>query len=96
MPQPRLRIGLAANRAHQDRPDSALVLLLRESRAAIQSHDLLPGYRAIERFPYGREGGLMKLLSRVVVPDADYASCSSDEGGVERWLTLMAMRAKRV
>ena len=82
-----LRIGLAANRAHQDAADSALVQLLRGSRAAIenhlkpqlvvvgrtldtiQSHGLLSGYPNMERFPYGREGGLMMLVSRVVEPD---------------------------
>ncbi|WP_374046090.1 methylglyoxal synthase [Massilia sp. R2A-15] len=84
----RLRIGLAANRAHQDRPDSALVRLLREGRSAIDtlqshftvvgrtldaihSHGLLADYPSIERFPYGREGGLMKLVSRVVDPDPE-------------------------
>ena len=36
---------------------------------AICSHNLLPGYQAIERFPYGREGGLMMLVSRVVDTD---------------------------
>lgn len=82
-----IRIGLAANRAHQDAADSALVQLLRGSRAAIenhlkpqlivvgrtldtiQSHGLLSGYANIERFPYGREGGLMMLVSRVVETD---------------------------
>ena len=77
------RIGLAANRSHQDAPNSALVQLLRGSRAAIDrlqpelivvgrtldaiGHlQLLPDYARIERFPYGRQGGLMKLVSRVV------------------------------
>jgi methylglyoxal synthase len=86
MPRPRYRIGLAANRAHQDAADSALVRLLRDARAAIDflqpefvvvgrtldaihSHRLLEGHEAIERFPYGREGGLMMLVSRVVDPD---------------------------
>lgn len=36
---------------------------------AIQRHGLLPGYTSIERFPYGREGGLMMLVSRVVEAD---------------------------
>ncbi|MGS0740530.1 methylglyoxal synthase [Glaciimonas sp. GG7] len=31
--------------------------------------DLLPGYPHVERFPYGRQGGLMKLVSRVVDSD---------------------------
>jgi methylglyoxal synthase len=85
----RYRIGLAANRTHQDAPDSALVQLLRGSGQAIRthlqatlivvgrtldamaSHRLLDGYARIERFPYGREGGLMKLVSRVVDTDPE-------------------------
>lgn len=81
------RIGLAANRTHQDAPDSALVRLLNESRSAIETHlqphfvivgrtfdairahGLLASYPSLERFPYGREGGLMMLVSRVVDPD---------------------------
>ena len=84
---PRFRIGLAANRAHQDADDSALVRLLRGGQAAIEthlqpqlivvgrtldairSHGLLAGYPSIERFPYGRDGGLMMLVSRVVETD---------------------------
>lgn len=82
----RYRIGLAANRAHQDAPNSALVQLLQGSRArieilrpdlvivgrtldAIGQLGLLPNYAHIERFPYGRQGGLMKLVSRVVDGD---------------------------
>jgi methylglyoxal synthase len=82
----RFRIGLAASRAHQDDPDSALARLLRDGQAAIatlmphfivvgrtldaiERHRLLPGYPAIERFPYGREGGLMMLVSRIVETD---------------------------
>ncbi len=85
---PRYRIGLAANRAHHA-ADSALVRLLQDGRAAIETHlqpqlivvgrtldairhhGLLPGYPSIERFPYGRDGGLMMLVSRIV--DADPA-----------------------
>jgi methylglyoxal synthase len=85
---PRYRIGLAANRAHHDAPDSALVRLLKDGQAAIETHlqphlivvgrtldamrrhNLLPGYPKIERYPYGRDGGLMMLVSRVVEPDA--------------------------
>jgi methylglyoxal synthase len=80
------RIGLAANRAHQDAPNSALVQLLRGSRAriealqpelvvvgrtldAINQLGLLPDYPHLERFPYGRHGGLMKLVARVVDSD---------------------------
>jgi methylglyoxal synthase len=33
---------------------------------AIRDHCLLAGYPSIERFPYGREGGLMMLVSRIV------------------------------
>ncbi|WP_034294749.1 hypothetical protein [Herbaspirillum sp. RV1423] len=82
----RYRIGLAANRAHQDAPNSALVQLLQGSRARIEALQpelvvvgrtldaigqlgLLPGYPHLERFPYGRQGGLMKLVSRVVDSD---------------------------
>ena len=82
----RYRIGLAANRAHQDAPNSALVQLLQGSRARIEALQpelvvvgrtldaighlgLLPNYPHIERFPYGRQGGLMKLVSRVVDSD---------------------------
>jgi len=82
----RYRIGLAANRAHQDAPNSALVQLLQGSRERIEALQpelvvvgrtldaighlgLLPGYPHIERFPYGRQGGLMKLVSRVVDSD---------------------------
>jgi methylglyoxal synthase len=82
----RYRIGLAANRAHQDAPDSALVQLLSGSRTRIEllqpelivvgrtldamgQMKLLDGYAHIERFPYGRQGGLMKLVSRVVDTD---------------------------
>lgn len=82
-----LRVGLAANRAHQDDPNSALAQLLHGAGDAIRAylqptlvvvgrtldamrtHGLLDGYPNIERFPYGREGGLMKLVSRVVDPD---------------------------
>jgi methylglyoxal synthase len=83
----RYRIGLAANRSHQDAPNSALVQLLQGARATIEthlqpefvivgrtldaivSHRLLADYPYIERFPYGREGGLMMLVSRVVESD---------------------------
>ncbi|HEY8102235.1 MAG TPA: methylglyoxal synthase [Burkholderiaceae bacterium] len=85
---PHFRIGLAANRAHQDAAGSALVRLLQEGREAIETylqpqfvvvgrtldamraHNLLPGYPSIERFPYGREGGLMMLVSRIAEVDA--------------------------
>lgn len=85
------RIGLAANRTHQDASDSALVRLLQDGREAIEtylqpkffvvgrtldairSHGLLPEYPSIERFPYGREGGLMMLVSRIVETDTTNA-----------------------
>lgn len=84
---PRYRIGLAANRAHHEAADSALVRLLRGGQAAIaihlqpqfivvgrtldaiRSHGLLPDYPSLERFPYGRDGGLMMLVSRIVDSD---------------------------
>lgn len=82
----KLRIGLIANRSHQDAQDSALVQLLRGSRQAITflqpefvvvgrtldamvMHGLLDICQHVERFPYGRDGGLMKLVSRVVDSD---------------------------
>lgn len=82
----RLRIGLIANRSHQDAPDSALVQLLRGARNALAhlqvelvvvgrtldaltAHGLQDACPAVERFPYGREGGLMKLVARVVEDD---------------------------
>jgi methylglyoxal synthase len=83
----RYLIGLAANRSHQDAPDSALVQLLSGAGQVIEkylqaelivvgrtldamhAHGLLAGYPYIERFPYGREGGLMRLVSRVVDTD---------------------------
>lgn len=85
-PSRAIRIGLIANRSHQDAPDSALVQLLRSARISIQhlhiewivvgrtldaiiSHNLLDVCARHERFPYGREGGLMKLVSRVVDSD---------------------------
>lgn len=89
-PDRSLRIGLIANRSHQDSPDSALVQLLRTSSASIQhlqaewivvgrtldaiiSHNLLEVCGKHERFPYGRDGGLMKLVSRVVDSDPSRA-----------------------
>jgi methylglyoxal synthase len=85
---PRYRIGLIANRAHQDAPDSALVQLLTGSRQRIEAlqpelivvgrtldaigqMQLLPDYPHLVRFPYGRQGGLMKLVSRTVDPDPE-------------------------
>jgi methylglyoxal synthase len=38
---------------------------------AIRSHGLLTDYQSIERFPYGREGGLMMLVSRIVESDPE-------------------------
>jgi methylglyoxal synthase len=81
-----LRIGLIANRSHQDASDSALVQLLRTSSTSIKhlqaewivvgrtldaiiSHNFLDVCTKHERFPYGRDGGLMKLVSRVVDSD---------------------------
>lgn len=36
---------------------------------AMQAHSLLPAYPRVERLPYGREGGLMRLVARVVESD---------------------------
>lgn len=36
---------------------------------AIEQQGLLDGYDRLQRFPYGREGGLMRLVSRVVDDD---------------------------
>lgn len=89
-PPRRLRIGLIANRSHQDAANSALVQLFRGAKNALNalqpelivvgrtldaliSHDLLNGYPSMQRFPYGREGGLMKLVSRVVDSDPERA-----------------------
>lgn len=82
----KLRIGLIANRAHQDASNSALVQLLHGAGPALQhlqaelvivgrtldainAHGLLDSCPRVERFPYGRDGGLMKLVSRVVDKD---------------------------
>ncbi len=84
--RPRLRIGLIANRAHQDAPDSALVQLFQRGKKsiqaldiewvvvgrtldAIQTHGLTTLCQPHVRFPYGREGGLMKLVAHVVNSD---------------------------
>ncbi|WP_189347564.1 methylglyoxal synthase [Undibacterium macrobrachii] len=84
--RPRLRIGLIANRAHQDAPDSALVQLFQRAKKsiqaldiewvvvgrtldAIQTHGLTTLCQQHVRFPYGREGGLMKLVAHVVNSD---------------------------
>ncbi|MBC3869285.1 methylglyoxal synthase [Undibacterium oligocarboniphilum] len=82
----KLRIGLIANRSHQDAANSALVQLISGARHALHflqpefvvvgrtldamiTHGLLDICQHVERFPYGREGGLMKLVSRVVDTD---------------------------
>jgi methylglyoxal synthase len=82
----KLRLGLIANRAHQDAPDSALVQLFTRARKAIEaldiewvvvgrtldaihSHGLQQVCKSPVRFPYGREGGLMKLVAHVVNRD---------------------------
>jgi len=84
----RLRIGLIANRAHQDAANSALVQLFTRARLAIQALDIewvvvgrtldaihSHGLQTIctphTRFPYGRDGGLMKLVAHVVNRDPD-------------------------
>ena len=84
---PNYRIGLVANRAHQDSEDAALTQLLNGSKTSITEvlkphfsvvgrtmdamkiYDLLTDYSDIERLPYGHDGGLMRLVSRIVDPD---------------------------
>ena len=83
-----MRMGLAANRLHHSRADSALFRWLRACEAGIRelrlelhavgrTHDaitragLLAGYPPLRRYPYGREGGLMKLVAEVVGLDDD-------------------------
>ncbi|MEB0137783.1 MULTISPECIES: methylglyoxal synthase [unclassified Undibacterium] len=82
----KLRIGLIANRRHQEAGNSALVQLCRAAAGAISwlqpefvvigrtldalsNHGLISSDMQIERFPYGRDGGLMKLVARVVDDD---------------------------
>ncbi|WP_280189786.1 methylglyoxal synthase [Delftia sp. PS-11] len=38
---------------------------------AIQAAGMLPSYRGLRRYPYGREGGLMKLVAEVVGVEGD-------------------------
>jgi methylglyoxal synthase len=40
---------------------------------AIRAHGLLAGYEKLHRFPNGRDGGLMRLVSRVADPDPERA-----------------------
>lgn len=78
----KLRFGLAANRRHHERRDSAVFEWLLASGDgiaelgmefvavgrtcdAIQSSCLFPGKASLVRYPYGREGGLMRLVSLV-------------------------------
>jgi len=84
--KPRLRIGLIANRSHQDAAGSALVQLFKRAEQsiralnpewvvvgrtldAIHSHGLSNLCDPHIRFPYGRDGGLMKLVAHVVNSD---------------------------
>ncbi len=84
--KPRLRIGLIANRSHQDAAGSALVQLFKRGEQsiralkpewvvvgrtldAIHSHGLSSLCEPHVRFPYGRDGGLMKLVAHVVNSD---------------------------
>ncbi|MBC3875717.1 methylglyoxal synthase [Undibacterium flavidum] len=84
--QRRLRIGLIANRAHQDAHDSALVQLFQRATKSIQAlniewivvgrtldaihtHGVADLCQPHVRFPYGRDGGLMKLVAHVVNSD---------------------------
>ena len=83
------RIGLVANKAHQDSQNAALIKLLNGSKVSITEvlkphfsvvgrtvdsmkiYDLLTDYTDIERLPYGHDGGLMRLVSRIVDPNPE-------------------------
>ena len=60
-----LQDGQAAIRTHLQ----PQLIVVGRTLDAIRSHGLLAGYPSIERFPYGREGGLMMLVARVVETD---------------------------
>ena len=45
------------------------LLIVGRTVDAIEREGLLAGYESIVRLPYGREGGLMRLVARVVDPD---------------------------
>ncbi|MGD9946488.1 MAG: methylglyoxal synthase, partial [Burkholderiaceae bacterium] len=49
------------------------LLVVGRTYDAIVREGLLAGYDGLQRYPYGREGGLMKLVARVVDPDRDSA-----------------------
>jgi methylglyoxal synthase len=59
-----MRLGLAANRLHHARPDAALFRWL--TFDAIVERDALAGHAGLQRYPYGREGGLMTLVAEIV------------------------------
>jgi methylglyoxal synthase len=62
------RLLTAANSAIMDhvRPD---LIAIGGTYDAIRAHGLLQGYERLHRFPNGRDGGLMKLVSRIADPD---------------------------
>lgn len=45
------------------------ILAVGRTHDAIRREGLLEGFEGLVRYPYGREGGLMRLVSRVVDPD---------------------------
>ncbi|HRO58092.1 MAG TPA: methylglyoxal synthase [Burkholderiaceae bacterium] len=49
------------------------LLIVGRTFDAIEREGLLAGYEAIQRLPYGREGGLMRLVARAVDPDPEAA-----------------------
>lgn len=83
----KLRIGLAASRAHLQSGDGLLARLLKDGTTALVQHlrpeliaiggtydavraqGLLDGYADLQRYPNGRDGGLMRLVARVADPD---------------------------
>ena len=81
MPAAQLRFGLAANRLHHETPmprcspgcapvpppsvNWACSCTVGRTHDAIVREGMLQGYSGLIRYPYGREGGLMKLVARV-------------------------------
>jgi len=51
------------------RPLAPTILAVGRTHDAIRREGLLEDYDGLVRYPYGREGGLMRLVSRVVDPD---------------------------
>lgn len=65
-PLPRL---LRAVRPVLERLGSPELVIVGRAYDALMDYGVLDGYARLTKFPYGREGGLMKMVSRVVDPD---------------------------